>query len=275
VSLYSIIYGLWTLYGDEIKVYDHLIAMHDDDKCEAATLCESCHQKRHPARSLPSSKPIYSSPWTAIARNFNLNLVQSKTNKKTGHLGLIGFQTLLGIGWYILNGHLESRMITFNRRRFAELLDKIPSFSFNKSLDEALIDLKRSGVLIATHRSGNNVELHLNEEYLNILVENPWFVPFDDIKTSRICVLALIWFLGTQSNRSVYRISLAKLIKHIGIKTTAPQMAVKALKMACKRIKWAKVSVCKGQCVFTLKKRGSTPILSLRQCLQDAIQKGK
>ena len=166
-------------------------------------------------------------------------------------------------------------MITFHRRRFSELLGKEPSTSFNKSLDEALSDLEVAGILIATHRSGNNIELHIANEYLKILTENPWFVPFNDIKTSSICALALIWFLGTQSNRTIYRIALNKLVGHIGIKTTASQMAAKALRMACKRIKWAKVSVDKGVCTFTLKKRGSTPILSLRQSLQDAIQKGK
>ncbi len=275
-ELYHVLFGLWKLYGnDEQKIYDHLVAMHDDDKCESATLCNNCHKTRHPGRSAPSGKKVRTDSWTPIPRNFNLNLFQSNHNKPSGHLGLIGFQTLLGIGWYILNGHLESRIITFNRRRFAQLIDKTPSSSFNLSFDEALSDLKVAGVLLAKHRSGNNVELHLSDEYLSMLLANPWFVPFNDIKTNRSGVLMLKYWLNVQSNRTIYRISLKKLVKHIGIHNSTPQMVKKALRTACKHIKWAKVTVDKGECIFILKKRGSTPILSLRQCLQDAIEKGK
>lgn len=276
VALYSILHGLWKLYGDDPdKMYAHAIAMHDNDKCESSTMCTDCHAKRHPGRNTPRIRPIYTDDWTAVARNFNLNLFQSVGHKPRGHLRLIGFQTLLGIGWYILNGHLESRMLTFNRRRFAELIGKTPSTSFNSSLTEAVRDLKVAGVLYEYHISGNKVELHPSEEYLNMLAENPWFIPVRDIKTSKPCVLNLKWWLGMQSNRTIYRISLSKLVKHIGIQTTAPQMAAKALRLACKHIKWAKVVVDKGNCVFTLKKRGSTPIFSLRDRILDAVQKGK
>jgi hypothetical protein len=166
-------------------------------------------------------------------------------------------------------------MLTFFRRHFATHLGKTPSSSFNKSFNEALIDLKHAKVLIASHIAGNDVELHMSDQYLNMLFDNPWFMSFNDVKTSKPCVLNLKWWLGMVSNRVIYRISLDKLVGHIGINTTASQMAAKALRMACRRIKWAKVGIDKGVCTFTLKKRGSTPIFSLRACLQDAIQKGK
>jgi hypothetical protein len=275
VELYSILHGLWKLYGDDPeKMYAHAIAMHDNDMCESSTMCTACHAKRHPGRNTPRSHPVYTDDWTAVARNFNLNLFQGK-QKPRGHLGLIGFQTLLGIGWYILNGHLEARMVKFNRRRFAELLGKIPSVSFNNSLTEAIRDLKVAGVLYEYDIEGNKVELHLSEEYLNMLAENPWFIPFRDVKTSKPCVLALKWWLGVQSDKTIYRISLDKLVKHIGIHTNAHRMAARALRLACKHIKWAKVVVDKGNCEFTLKKRGSTPIFSLRDRILDAVQKGK
>jgi hypothetical protein len=135
--------------------------------------------------------------------------------------------------------------------------------------------LKIAGVLIASHTKGNDIELHLSDEYLDMMGDNPWFIPFGEMKTHKPCILALKWFLGTQTKRALYRISLDKLMKHIGIQTVAPQMVTKALRMACKRIRWAKVSVDKGLCTFTLKKRPSTPIFSLRSSLNDALQKGR
>jgi hypothetical protein len=275
VDLYSILNGLWKFYGNAEQVYAHAIAMHDNDRCESATLCNACHGKHHVLRVLRPSKTIRTNIWTAYPRNLDIQIAQSNLNKIKGSLGLVSFQTLLGIGWYILNGHFESKMITFNRRRFAELIGKKPSTSFNKSFHQALIDLKFIGVLAESHISGNNVELHLADEYLNMLAENPWFMSLEDVQTSKPCVLALKWFLGVQSNRTLYSISLDKLMGHIGIRTSAPQMAVQALRMACKHIGWARVRVDKGLCSFVLKKRGSTPIFSLRPCLQDAIEKGR
>jgi hypothetical protein len=275
IDLYHIIFGLWKLYGDAEKVYAHAIAMHDDDRCDSATLCDKCHAKRHPGRSSPPTSQIRIEPWTALPRNFKVHFCQSNASKPAGHLGLIGFQTLLGIGWYILNGHLDARMLKFNRRRFAELIEKTPSSSFNRSLDAALVDLKVAGVLLGTHRSYNDVELHLSEEYLDMMNENPWFMSLDDAKTSKPCVLALKWFLGMQSKKTIYRISLEKLMVHIGIQTVAPQMAVKAIRRACKGISWVGVSVDKGMCTFALKRRGSMPVLSLRQVLNDAISNGR
>jgi len=276
VELYHVIFGLWKLYGNQDKIYAHVIAMHDDDHCEAATMCDKCHSGHHPSRKIPNSDvEVHTDSWTVLPRNLELHLCQSTQDKTPGNLGLIGFQTLLGIGWYILNGHMNSRIITFNRRRFAELIDKNPSSSFNRSFDTALHDLKTAGVLLTSHRAHNDTELHLNGKYLDLLADNPWFMPLEDVKTSNPCVLMLQWFLGMQSNRARYRISLQKLTNHIGIKTCAPQMAVKAIRIACGRIKWAKVCVDKGMCTFSLKRRGSTPVFSLRQILEDSIQKGR
>lgn len=275
INMYQIIYSLWKLYGDKDKVYEHAIAMHDNDKCDSVTLCKDCHSKQHAGRSINNTnQTIVTDSWTTIPRNFNLKFTQSTLNKSKGYLGLIGFQTLLGINWYILNGHLDSRMIVFNRRRFAELIGKTPSTSFNASLIVALKDLQFLGVLNAFHCSNNNVELHISNNYLDILSENPWFIPLNDIKTNKPCVLALKYFLGLQSNKSIYRIALDKLVRHIGIHGKTKQMISRAIKTACNHIKWANVNIKKSMCTFTIQRRGGTPIFSLRQSLQDAIQKG-
>lgn len=281
VPLITTISKTWEVYRDEEELYEHLIAEHKNDRCDNVTLCNNCHEKKHfikPKKHIklitpPSSKKrIYD--WCAIPRNIDIHLFQSKVNKQQGHLGLIGFQTLLGIGWYVINGYLDSRMITFNRRLFAKLLKKTPSSSFNKSLSEALLDLETIGVLNASVCLNNEVELHLSEDYLQTMSDNPWFVDLNDVLTSKSCVLNLKWFLGLQSDKKKYKISLKKLMGHIGIQTTSPRMAFRAIRKACKDIKWAKVGMSEGICTFKLKGDRSTPIFSLRDVLSDAIAKG-
>jgi hypothetical protein len=210
--------------------------------------------------------------WTVIPRNADLPLNHS-VSRRPNALGLVGFQTLLGIGWHILNQRLESRIIEFNRRRFAELLGKEPGTSFNHSLKRAISELHNLDIIIGSHISENSIEIHLAKPYLNKLLENPWFMPLDDIKASQMCVLALRWFLGTQSNRKRYRIGLDKLSHHIGITTKSPQMAAKAVRKACEKISWASVEIIKGMCSFSIKQRGAIPIFSLRHILEDSLTK--
>jgi hypothetical protein len=273
IELYHIVLGLWKLYGDAEQVFQHALMLHNDDKCESVTLCNDCHGKAHPGRTAPTNQKIRTEIWTVIPRRFPVKLAHSTAHSRDT-IGLIGFQTVLGIGWHILNGDMESRIIEFNRRRFAELLDKEPCTSFNNSLEEAIRDLHRIHVIVASHRRGNNIEIHLSANYLQLLRENPWFMSVEDAKASQMCVLALKWFIGMQSNRKHYRIALNKLVVHIGITTKAPSMVAKAIRGACEKISWLSVEIEKGMCSFTIKRKGATPVFSLRQIFEDSLQQG-
>jgi hypothetical protein len=197
------------------------------------------------------------------------------TAKPQGSLGLIGLQTLLGIGWYVLTGHMDCRIINIHRRRFAELLGKPPCTSFNRSLDGALRDLEYLNVITASHRKDNDIELHIAEEYLVALTASPWFMPLNDIKANRVCSLALQWWLGMQSNRKSYKIGLDKLCNHIGITNKSASQAAKAIRAASEAVPWLKVDIEKGMCRFEINRRGATPIFSLRQILDDSIRHGR
>ena len=272
VELYPILAGLWKLYGNEHDVLSHALAMHGDDRVENVTLCAACHAKRHPGRSNPEfDSSVRVDNWTVVPRNLKHPFSHSVATSTGFSLGLVGFQVLLGIGWYVLNGHASSRIVEVNRRRLAELLGKAPGTSFNKSLDEALDSLSGLGTVIGVHRDGNDLELHLSSEYLEELTANPWFMPLDDVKTSNMCVLTLRWFLGTQSNRKTYKIGLDKLKTHLGITVRNPSMAAKAVRKACSRISWAKLEVSKGMCQFSISRKGATPVHSLRNILSDSV----
>jgi len=274
IELYHIILGLWKLYGDAEQVFQHAISLHNDDRCESITLCNACHGKAHPGRILPVRQEIRTGIWTVIPRKFPFKLAHS-TARPHGTIGLVAFQAMFGIGWYILNGGMNSRIVEFNRRRFADLLGKAAGTSFNNSLEEALKDLHGTNVVAASHRKGNDVELHISAEYLQMLQESPWFVPIEDVKASQMCVLALQWFLGMQSNRKYYKIALSKLAGHLGIITKSPSIVSKAIRTACEKIPWAKAEVKDGMCSFQLRRKGATPVFSLRQILDDSLQHGR
>jgi len=271
VELYHIVLGLWKLYGDEDHVYQHVLSMHSEDMCESATLCEECHKKIHPGRQPQPAGNTRTEEWSAIPRNITFRLAHSTRDTRPNALGLIAVQTLFAIGWYILNGKMDSRILELNRRKLAKVIGKTPSTSFNKSLTRALEALESNGILLASHSAGNDIELHIAPDYLESLTNNPWFVPLSDVRTSRMCVLALKWFLGMQSRRKHYKIGLDKLCGHLGITTTHQPMAAKAIREACELIQWADVEIESGMCSFALKKRGSVPIFSLRQVLVDSI----
>jgi hypothetical protein len=271
IELYHVVLGLWKLYGDEDMVFQHTLAMHSEDMCESATLCDECHKKLHPARQAQPAGDTRTEEWSAVPRNITFRLAHSTRDSRPDALGLIAVQTLFAIGWYILNGKMDSRMLELNRRKLAKVIGKTPSTSFNKSLDRTLKSLESVGILLASHRAGNDIELHLSPDYLKTLTDNPWFVPMSDVRTSRMCILALKWFLGQQSRRKCYKIGMDKLCRHLGITTTHMPMAAKAVKEACEKIKWADLEIESGMCTFSLKRRGSVPIFSLRQVLADSV----
>ena len=248
--------------------------MHDNDKFETVTLCQLCHAKKHPGRVVAqvAKNNVRTEIWTTIPRNLNIPFTHSTLIRPKKALGLIGFQTLLGLNWYILNGYSDSRIVEFNRRQFAKLIGKKPSTSFNRSLDEALKCLRHTGVLAGHNRSGNTIEAIFEPDYLKILGANPWFISLDDIPTNSMCVLTLRWFLSMQSNRKMYQIGLDKLKGYIGMTVSNQGMAIKALRKACEAIEWANVDMKKGICTFALQRRGATPVYSLRDRLTACLE---
>jgi hypothetical protein len=281
-SLYAFIKGAWDLYGNEEQTVIHVLNLHKDDMIDSITLCNDCHEKLHPAGHLVEhiNASINITNWTCFPRNIKYKLLHWKLEKEhIGSLGLVSFQILLGLGWHILNGRPEARMININRRHFAKLLGKAPGTSFNKSFDKAMYELYPD-VVYAHHIVGNNVEIHLSQNYLDALLQNPWFIPVDDIKANKMSVLALKWFLNFQSNRQCYIISLKKLINHLNIRTNCIKRVINTITKACKEILWANVDIKDSEigiltCTFKLTKRGATPINSLRQILADSINYGK
>jgi hypothetical protein len=271
VELRYVVTGLWRLYGDWTAVFEHAASMHTDDRCEGVTLCEECHNKLHPGRSTVSMarRPLQVATWTVTPRTLSLPFRAARKGHSDASVGLIGFQTLFGFGWYILNGHLDvgPRMLEFNRRRFAELLGKRPGSSFNDSFETALRQLHNAGVILGHAIITNDVEVHLSPDYLRALADNPWFIPLNEVATSRMLTLLLRWHLSFQGGRNTYRISGEKLAQHLHIETHTPAWWEHAVTTATEGIPWAIVSWRKGIAQFKLTKRGAVPIHSLRSML--------
>jgi hypothetical protein len=273
-SLYHILLGLWNLYGDISEVFSHSLAMHQDDRVDCVTLCSGCHKKRHPGRIAATSPAnLQVQDWTTIPRVFWFDLSYSTKDDNPKSLSLIGMQVLFGLGWYILNGKMESRIIELNRRRFAEILGKKPGSSFNKSFDNACASLERIDVLAGKHINGNKVEVHISPTYTERLLCNPWFFPIEGVHTNNLLTLMLRWSLSHQGGRKFYRISLDKLRIGFGIKTDRPSMVLSSLQRACESTSWVGMKYEKdlGMCHFEMRRRMSIPIFTLRDVLFDCL----
>jgi len=169
VDLRAILRGLFKLHLNWEDVFEHAVAMHVNDTCEGVTLCQRCHDKLHSGKT-PKPIPkghISDLPWTVAPRTLWSPFLTGTRSDGPG-LRLTAFQTLLGIGWYIINGHVDpdARMIEFNRRRFAELIGKNPGTSFNKAFLQALESLTAEGYILGSSINGNEVEIHLAPRYL-------------------------------------------------------------------------------------------------------------
>ena len=140
--------------------------------------------------------------------------------------------------------------------------------------DDALKQLQSADILSGHHRRENNIELHISQDYLKMMGENPWFVPMGDIKTSSMCVLCLRWFLGMQCRRRTYNIGLDKLKGHIGMRIQDRTMAIRTLQRAVEQIPWLKMSDGSSLC-FTISSRPPSPVRSLRVILEDSLDQGK
>jgi len=268
VELYHVILGLWKFYGEWEAVFQHTIAMHEDDRCEAITLCDKCHGSLHPGRAvIVQEEDLHIDEWCAIPRKLDLRFVLGKKGLNRGEIGLLGFQTLLGLGWNIMNGTGGGRIIDFNWRHFAALMDKTPSISFSNGLDKALVSLTEAKIVDDWAKEKNIVEVHLSKEYAESLKANPWFMPITDAKTSRMTVLVLRWILGFQSSRGKFIIGREKLVGHMQLTTRTPTFVSRCVKEAVAEIPWASVKEDGDKFRFEFKKRGMTPIHSLRSRL--------
>ena len=272
IDLYHIILGLWKFYGDVEAVFKHAVSYHANDMIEGYSLCMECHRKLHPGRTLVTTQaPINTDTWSVIPRMLKLIPNHSKNIQRNGTVGLITYQSLLGIGWHLMNGQIESRMLTIHRSKFAKLLGKTPGESFYASLDNAMEQLQNLQIIWGYHREGHNIEIHLSSDYLDMMRKNPWFVPMNEIKTNSMCVLCLRLWLGMQAGRRHYFIGLDKLKGHIGITIKHKAKSISAIQKALKEILWAKMKI-EESLHFTISGRPPSPIRALRAILTDSLE---
>lgn len=276
VELYHIVLGLWKLYGGSDSVFAHCIARHADDGYDAVTLCKTCHDKVHAGRRLShQSDDVRVEEWTAMPRHLPGPLLHHSTTASEKGLSLIAAQLLAGIGWHILNGHMESRIIELQRVKLAHLLGKKSTTSFMKSINRAISSLESLDVLCGHHIHGSSIELHMCQSYLDKMAECPWFISMRDARTSKMPVFALRWFLSHQSKRSNYKIGKDNLVSNLGLKTSRPSFVDKCIRKASEDTEWITYSGYDGEFMsFKLRRRGAVPIFTLRDTLADSIGEG-
>lgn len=277
-ELYHSILGAWKLHKDWELAFREVLLQHQHDMVPNATLCAACHDATHVGTNngyAPHSdeNPLSGELWLVYPRKLNVTFVQSDPYQRPGTVGFRALQILFGIGWYILNGHMDCRIIRVKRRAFAKLLGKQPGTSFNRALGDALTRLRQAGILDAFAVPGPTVEMHVARSYLQQLQENPWFLALEEVSSSKsMPELTLRWWLGFVRGRSAYKIRVQNLAKHLNLQT--PSMAYRrgVIERACKAIPYAQVLVSSTDvCQFKLNKRPAVPIIRLRTHLWDCL----
>lgn len=276
VELYHIVFGLWKLYSNPDSVFAHCIARHADDGYDAITLCKTCHDKIHAGRRFSNQqKEVRVSDWAAMPRILPGTLLHHSTTASDKGLSLVSVQLLAGIGWHILQGHMESRIIELQRPSLAKLLGKTSTTSFMKSIVRAVNSLKSLDVICGHHVCNSSIEVHLCQSYLEGMASSPWFISINDVRTSRMPVFALRWFLGHQSKRRNYKIGKDNLVANLGLKTSYPYFVDKCVRSAAEETSWIEYCGYDGNFMsFKLNRRGAVPIFSLRDILIDSINDG-
>jgi len=272
VKLSSIIADYINLFGSDEDVLRELKNDHANDQVRGHALCKDCHKGKHKLRTPLTDRETgtIAGPWCILPHPLGIPLSPSRSNYPPGSIGLIAFQTLLGIGYHLLNGNFDSKMHEINYRRFAELIGKKPCTSFARLLDSALRDLTLAGVVAGHARKGSTFEIHLDKKYIASLKDHYWFFPLDDVPSPSVVSLALKVILS--QNKRNYRISLEKLCKRVGLSFNHPPMARKYVREAVKRIPWASVKIEKDICTFSKRKHGYPPVHTLRQMRDDSIR---
>ncbi len=275
-TLYHSITDHYKFYGDWDETYTHILARHEADQVSAATLCDECHGRSHPGRQPRNfdTTTIDTSLWLAAPRTPIPRFAPRRA--KHGHLGLLAFQTLLGIGNYILRGAMTERILTIPYGELARLLGKQNGTAWRDGLDGAATSLAEAAILSGHHMGPDGIELHIEPGYITQLIANPWFVHYRDGQGSNPLALFLRWLLSFLCNRKRYSIGIEKLAKQLNSDDTNPHRFAQRVAEAAKQTTWIRAAEAKdGLLHFQLRKHATAPVYPLRRILAQNAGTGK
>jgi len=271
--LSSYIVSKMKLFSNTDEIINEIITLHSNDDCDSVTMCSECHDKNHKVRiQNDTTNNTVVDLWCVGPSPFNMTLCPARSDSPPGSIGFIAFQSLLGLGYHILNGDVDDRILEISSyRRFAELIGKKPTSSFANLLDNALTDLKVAGAVNGHARSGSAFEIHIDRKYMLYLRDHYWFFPLSKLPSKSMLSLSIKWILNKQ-NKPTYALSFDNLCKHTGLSTKNPSMARKYIKAAMKHIPNTSIRFDNGMCRFRKDMRGPKPVHSLRAILVEAIE---
>ena len=278
-NLYQIVVAMWKLYGNFESTLEHVINLHEagtQNQPYGATLCSDCHHKIHKFDKtfFYSNQEVQIADWAVLPREMPGPFLHNSKTERNNGLTLIATQILGVLGTLILDGHLEEQKISFNKRNIAKRVGKTPGTSFNASLERGIGHLKTYGIIKRWKEEGPSVTLEISKGYLEQLMKNPWFLPIKELKTKRMTVFALRWHLLHQSGKEQYKVNYEKLANHLCLSVRNPAFVSKCVQSSIEEISWTTSSFEDGMFTFKMKKRGATPIHSLRSRILSSIRDG-
>lgn len=278
VPLHVTIKHLEKIHGSFEEIFQQMLARHRSEHEEGITLCEDCHNLLHAGKKLnirTETVEVNLSNWIALPRKLKIPFAQS--TKSSEGIGLLALQSLMLLGWYILNGKMVSRIIEIPASEAGKLLGKKYSGSAKwiKRLHEALNDLSKYDVLAGVHPKEDVFEVHIDPAYLDSLSNNPWFLPLEKVPAKNMLALTLRLFLSWQRWHR-YNIGLEKLARnHLNVQEKQLSKFAKRLEKVCKITRRTRVKIAEGQARFQLYDKKPVPIHTLRDTLEHAIIDGR
>jgi hypothetical protein len=191
-------------------------------------------------------------------------------------MGLVAFQVLLGIGGYILQGKMHSKIITIPYLGLAKLIGKKNGTVWRGLLSQALLSLEHAGILSGFHMGEGGAEVHIENRYLDQICGNPWFVRSTEIHGRSPLAVFLRWWLCFLPNRRDYSIEMAKLAGHLQSDDTNIHRFAARVVEAAKEIPWVtKTEYREARLIVKMKRHSTAPIAPLRKRLSEQITEGK
>jgi Zn-finger domain-containing protein len=151
---------------------------------------------------------------------------------------------------------------------------KQPS-SWKNSFERAFFNLTELGILSAQILfEKSKVEIHVDKNYLQKLLDNPWFFPLHHVNSPNMLTLSLKWFLSTvRNNRNMYSIGIEKLMGHLAVEDR-PARFVKRIVKATKDIGWITSATRDGDLIRFKQTHRAILVYDLRSVLTEQIENG-
>jgi len=273
IPLRTLIKYYYNHFQNRKQTIQYILEKHKNNEVESATLCEKCHDDKHRNRPRSNSTSKNSSPpaqWCVAPRYIEQYFDAKKSSHKLNHMP---FQVLLILGNFIVKGQIKDNLIITNHIEIAKLMNKKVPSSWKTSIEKALENLKHMKFISSyTIISNKKIKIYLSKNYLEEIVDFPWFILLSEVPSPNMTTLAIKWYLCTlKNNKKKFKIGIELLKKHIGVKDSQNNRLANRIIKSCDSIEWMKSITCENNNIIFRFKSRPVNVNKLWDALKDSL----